>query len=81
MIELGVILKPATPKNKLVFGCLLCKRNYPHVHEETTPTPVVDQPINKTRTLLLMKDLQRIFFPNYRGRWYTVRPIHDTRKT
>lgn len=81
MIELGVILKPATQKNKLVFGCLLCKRNYPHVHEETPPTPVVEKSVNKTRTLLLMQDLQRIFFPNYRGRWYTVRPIHDTRKT
>lgn len=78
MTESEATLKPAILKSKLVFGCLLCKRNYPHIHEEDIP--IFTQPPNRTRTLLLMQDIKRLFFPNHRGKWFTIRPINDTPK-
>lgn len=45
--------------------------------EEGPPTCEVQKPVSKARTLLLMKDIQRLFFPHYRGKWYTIRPIHE----
>ena len=46
------------------------------MHEEAAnQTPSVQTIPNKTRTLLLMKEVKRLFFPNHRGKWYT---IHET---
>ncbi len=71
------ILKPATRKSnqKPLWGCLLCKRNKPHEHEKIDNPAIELLPPNKTRTLLLMKDIHKIFFADYRGRWYTIREI------
>lgn len=80
MTESEATLKPVILKSKLIFGCLLCRRNYPHVHEEEIPTLAVKKSPNKSRTLLLMKDIQRLFFQNYRGRWFTIRAIDETSK-
>jgi len=81
MIESEGILRLVTQRNKLVFGCLLCKKNQPHQHEEPEKPQRKELPFSKTRTHLLMKDIKEIFFKNYRGRWYTVRPINEKETT
>jgi len=84
MIGSEAILKPVIQKSeqeypqKPLWGCLLCKKNKPHNHEQLTPSLVKAVPTpSKSRTLALMKDIQRLFFQNYRGRWYTIRPVQD----
>lgn len=59
---------------KLVFGCLLCKKNLPHNHHNELP------PFSTTRAYALIEDIRKIFFKDYRGKWYTKTEIDEEGK-
>lgn len=87
MIESEGILKPVIQRSntdypqKPLWGCVLCKKNKPHKHEQLSKSLIRIVPIpNQSRTLTLMKDIKRLFFPNYRGRWFTIRPVSNETK-
>lgn len=77
MIESEGTLKPVTPKSKLVYGCLLCKRNLTHTHDEepdsTAPGLFNGGIFSKPRAIQLESLLRQTFFPHETGRILTYR--------
>ena len=71
------ILKPVTQKSKLVYGCLLCKRNLTHTHSEepgsTVPGLFNGGIFNKPRAIQLEQLLRQTFFPREAGPILTYR--------
>jgi len=64
---------------KPLWGCYACKRNLPHEHEETAThqEPLQEKPFTKVRAQALVKDIERLFFQGYRGRWLLYKKVND----
>lgn len=57
---------------RLHVGCPACILSHRY-KVQVAPTLKAALPFNKERTRLLMLDIKRIFFPNYRKPWYSIK--------
>jgi len=56
-------------------ACILIKRYGQPSHMVVSPPAMIDpaRP-NRERTKALMQEIKTLFFPNYRGPWFTLKP-------